>query len=316
MPDVATIQPTELSPRGETTDAVSPAVISIVTVLLDLDAASLTPGKSRKVLTMQRKRRPLSARKRKPHFCRRREWKHAPQGGNDIWATRRGPITGRTGTLTKKPLASASLSDIRDDTIVLTGSMSLIATALFSGSGDLMKFLQANIPATAMAVDSRYRQWVFVLSKVAAMRVAQKIASHRTDPDESPVPLVFPRRIPSWRAHLRGDRAYLMHIDLVPPLLDALRDNAHLRMIKDPSLRFDTSIPWEIRIEGGSELHAVWRDAQAQSARTISLARSDDAWTIERDESSGNCHGDCLTAGPEVWLGHFLANGERAATGG
>jgi len=152
--------------------------------------------------------------------------------------------------------------------------MSLIATALFSGSGDLMKFLQANIPATAMAVDSRYRQWVFVLSKVAAMRVAQKIASHRTDPDESPVPLVFPRRIPSWRAHLRGDRAYLMHIDLVPPLLDALRDNAHLRMIKDPSLRFDTSIPWEIRIEGGSELHTPSGAMRRRNPREQSHSRA------------------------------------------
>lgn len=233
-----------------------------------------------------------------------------------MWAVRRSPITGRTGTLTKKPLAAASLSDIRDDTIVLTGSMSLIATALFNGSGDLMKFLQANIPATAMAVDSRYRKWVFVLSKVPAMRVAQKIAIHRTDADDAPVPLVFPRRIPSWRAHLRGDRAYLMHIDLVPPMLDALRDNAHLRMIKDPSLRFDTSIPWEIRMERGSELHAVWRDAQAQTARTISLARNDDAWTIKRDESFENCPGDCLAGGPEAWLRHFLANEEQTAVGG
>lgn len=97
MPDVATIQPTELSPRGETTDAVSPAVISIVTVLLDLDAASLTPGKSRKVLTMQRKRRPLSARKRAPHFLppermeacasgRERHMGHAT--GSDHWPDR------------------------------------------------------------------------------------------------------------------------------------------------------------------------------------------------------------------------------------
>lgn len=233
-----------------------------------------------------------------------------------MWAVRRSPITGRTGTLTKEPLAAASLSDIRDDTIVLTGSMSLIATALFSGSSALMKFLQANIPATATAVDSRYRKWVFVLSKVPAMRIAQKIAIHRTDADDAPMPLVFPRRVPSWRAHLRGDRAYLMHIDLVPSMLDALRDNTHLRMIKDPSLRFDTSIPWEIRMEGGSELHAVWRDAQAQTARTISLARSEDAWTIERDESSGNCHIDCLTAGPEAWLGHFLAHREQVVTGG
>ena len=218
--------------------------------------------------------------------------------------------------MTKKPLASASLSDIRDDTIVLTGSMSLIATALFSGSSDLMKFLQANIPATAMAVDSRYRQWVFVLSKVAPMRVAQRIACQRIDPDEAPVPLVFPRRIPSWRAHLRGDRAYLMHLDLVPPMLDALREHARFRMIKDPSLRFDTSIPWEIRIEGGNALHAVWRDAQAQLARSISLTRSNDAWEIDRDESSDTCPEECLSAGPEVWLGHFLANGRQTPLAG
>ena len=217
--------------------------------------------------------------------------------------------------MTKKPLASASLSDIRDDTIVLTGSMSLIATALFSGSGDLMKFLQSNIPSTAMAADNRYRQWVFVLSKTPAMRVAQRIASCRTDPDDAPVPLVFPRRIPSWRAHLRGDRAYLMHLDLVPPMLDALTDHAHLRMIKDPSLRFDTSIPWEIQMDGGSELHAVWRDAQAQPARTISLKRNNEAWRIARDESAENCPEDCLSGGPEAWLGHFLANGQQAATG-
>ena len=213
--------------------------------------------------------------------------------------------------MTRKPLTSASLSDIRDDTIVLTGSMSLIATALFSGSSDLMKFLQANIPATAMSVDSRYRQWVFVLSKASAMEVAQRIAIHRSDPEDAPVPLVFPRRIPSWRAHLRGDRAYLIHLDLVPPMLNALKERPRLRMIKDPSLRFDTSIPWEIQMEGGKELHAVWRDAQAQPARTISLARNDDRWKIARDESFDNCPEGCFTGAPEAWLGQFLTGGQE-----
>ncbi|MEQ8268686.1 MAG: hypothetical protein RH982_15950 [Parvibaculum sp.] len=205
-----------------------------------------------------------------------------------------------------KPVLSASLSDIRDDTIVLTGSMSLVATALFSGSGELMRFLQSNIPATASAVDNRYRQWVFVLSKVELMRVAQRVALERADADDMPGALVFPRRLPSWRAHLRGDRAYLMPLELMPFLLDALKDHDHLTMIKDPSLRFDMRIPWEVTIERGEELRAVWRDSYAQTARTIRLTRDGPDWRVTRDESADNCPVDCREAGPESWLGPLL----------
>lgn len=218
----------------------------------------------------------------------------------------------RINALKRKPIVSASLSDIRDDTIVLMGSMSLVATALFSGSGELMKFLQSNIPATATAVDNRYRQWVFVLSKVELMRVAQRVALQETDPDEMPDPLVFPRRLPSWRAHLRGDRAYLMHLSLMPRLLDALKDHHRLQMIKDPSLRFDMHIPWEVTIERGEELRALWRDTHAQIVRTIWLKRDGESWHVTRDESADNCPDECKKAGPAGWLGQFLPDATSA----
>src|SRR5690606_11359831 len=67
---VATIRAMELPPHGGQAEAVSPAVISIVTVLLDLDAASLTPGRSPKLPPRHGRRRPLSERKRAPHFRR------------------------------------------------------------------------------------------------------------------------------------------------------------------------------------------------------------------------------------------------------
>jgi len=206
----------------------------------------------------------------------------------------------------RKPIESASLSDIREDTIVLTGSMSLVATALFGDSGRLMKFLQSSIPASAVAADNRYRQWVFVLSKAEPMRLAQRVAEKRMEADEEPAAFVFPRRLPSWRAHLRGDRAYLMHLELVPQLLCALNEPGTMRLVKDPSLRFDPGIPWEVTIEGGEEMRAVWRDAHARTARAVKLVRNGSAWHIEEDERTETGAADYCNDGPDVWLGHFL----------
>lgn len=206
----------------------------------------------------------------------------------------------------RKPIKSASLNDIREDTIVLTGSMSLVATALFGDSGQLMKFLQSSIPASAVAADHRYRQWVFALSKAEAMRLAQRVAERCPDADNEPAAFVFPRRVPSWRAHLRGDRAYLMHLDLVPRMLDALKEPGIKRLVKDPSLRFDLGIPWEVTIERGEEIWAVWRDAHARTAREVKLVRNGTGWHIEGDKraetgSEGLCHG-----GSDTWLARFM----------
>lgn len=206
----------------------------------------------------------------------------------------------------RKPVESASLSDIREDTIVLTGSMSLVATALFGDSGRLMKFLQSSIPASAVAADNRYRQWVFVLSKAEPMRLAQRVAERRMKTDEEPAAFVFPRRLPSWRAHLRGDRAYLMHLDLVPQLLCALKEPGTMRLIKDPSLRFDLDIPWEVTIEHGEAMRAVWRDAHARAARAVKLVRNGTGWHVEEDERLETSAADFCSGGPDVWLGHFL----------
>ncbi|MDZ4381006.1 MAG: hypothetical protein U0942_06660 [Parvibaculum sp.] len=208
--------------------------------------------------------------------------------------------------MTRKPVVSASLSDIREDTIVLTGSMSLVATALFGDSGRLMKFLQSNIPASAVAADHRYRQWVFALSKAEHMRLAQRVAERYMETGEEPASLVFPRRIPSWRAHLRGDRAYLIHLDLVPRMLGALKEPGTTRLIKDPSLRFDPGIPWEVTIDQGSEMRAVWRDTQARAARAVKLVRNGTGWRIEEDKRTETGVPDPCCGGPEAWLGHFL----------
>ncbi|MDP1626190.1 hypothetical protein [Parvibaculum sp.] len=205
-----------------------------------------------------------------------------------------------------KPLVSASLSDIRRDAIVLTGSMSLIATALFGGSGALMKFLQSSIPATATAADHRYRQWVFVLSKAEPMRVAQRVAQEHAEAEEAPRPLVFPQRIPSWRAHLRGDRAYLMPLSLIPPFLAALATGNRLHMIKDPSLRFDAHIPWEASVERGEEFHVVWRDAHGQTARAVTLRRDDGTWRMTRDERREYAAEAHDGGSSESWLEPFL----------
>ncbi|WP_407948708.1 hypothetical protein [Parvibaculum sp.] len=206
----------------------------------------------------------------------------------------------------RKPVESASLSDIREDTIVLTGSMSLVATALFGDSGRLMKFLQSSIPASAVAADKRYRQWVFVLSKAEPMRLAQRVAEQRMKADDEPSALVFPKRLPSWRAHLRGDRAYLMHLDLVPQVLDALNEPGTMRLIKDPSLRFDVGIPWEVTLERGVEMRAIWRDAHARTTRAVGLVRNGTGWHIEEDEQPETGAADCCNGGPDAWLGHFL----------
>jgi len=207
----------------------------------------------------------------------------------------------------KKPVVSASLSDIREDTIVLTGSMSLVATALFGDSGQLMKFLQSNIPASAVAADQRYRKWVFALSKTGPMRLAQHVASQYADREEEAAAFVFPRRIPSWRAHWRGDRAYLIHLDLVPRVLDALKGPGTMRLIKDPSLRFDPDIPWEVSVESGKEMNAVWRDTNARPARAVRMVRDGDAWRLAEDRKMEDGPEDCAHDGPETWLGHFLA---------
>lgn len=206
----------------------------------------------------------------------------------------------------RKPVDSASLSDIREDTIVLTGSMSLVATALFGDSGRLMKFLQSNIPASAVAADNRYRQWVFVLSKAEPMRLAQRVAEQRMEADDEPSAFVFPKRLPSWRAHLRGDRAYLMHLDLIPSVLCALKGPGTMRLIKDPSLRFEISIPWEVTIERGEEMQAVWRDAHARTMRSVKLVRNVTGWHVEEDRRAETGTADYCNGGPDTWLGHFL----------
>lgn len=210
----------------------------------------------------------------------------------------------------RQPIISASLSDIRDDTIVLTGSMSLVATALFGDSGQLMKFLQAHIPASAIAADQRYRKWVFALSKAGPMRLAQQVAEQRTEDEEETAGCVFPRRLPSWRAHWRGDRAYLVHIDLIPRVLDAVKGPGKLRLIKDPSLRFDPDIPWEVTVEGGDTLNAVWRDANARPARAVKLSRNGAGWHLREDEWPEQGAEKLLGPGSETWLAHFLRNGD------
>lgn len=205
-----------------------------------------------------------------------------------------------------KPVMSASLSDIREDTIVLTGSMSLVATALFGDSERLMKFLQTNIPASAVAADRRYRKWVFALSKVEPLKLAQQLAMERAGDEEETIACVFPKRIPSWRAHWRGDRAYLIHLDFVPRLLDALKTPRTIRLIKDPSLRFDPGIPWEVTLEGGEKLTAVWRDTSARPAREVKLLRNGAGWTLAEDEPGD---ADELTPGDEgadSWLSLLL----------
>lgn len=220
----------------------------------------------------------------------------------------------RISILKRQPLASASLSDIRDGTIVLTGSLSLVATALFGGSDRLMTFLQAKIPATSTAIDNRYRQWVFALSKIEPLRIAQRVAVEYAEDGTTTLPLVFPQRIPSWRSHWRGDRAYLMPLSFLPPLLAALSAADDFLVIKDPSLRFDARIPWEVAVGRGGSLRVVWRDAHAQTSRTIELQCESDTWHIVRDEIAGRAAEPHAEAGPLSLLGHFFPNEDRIAS--
>ena len=213
----------------------------------------------------------------------------------------------------RQPLVSASLSDIRDGTIVLTGSLSLVAKALFGDSHRLMTFLQAKIPATSTAVDNRYRQWVFVLSKAEPLRIAQRVAVEYAEDGVTTSPLIFPQRIPSWRSHWRGDRAYLMPLPLLPPLLAALSAQDNFRVVKDPSLRFDARIPWEVAIGRGGSLRAVWRDAHAQASRTIELQCEGDTWHVVRDECTGSATAPHVEPGPLSLLNHFFPDEDRVA---
>ncbi len=208
--------------------------------------------------------------------------------------------------MNSRPIESASLSDIREDTIMLTGSMSLVATALFGSSGRLMKFLQTNIPASAIPTDQRYRKWVFALSKAGPMRLAQQVAERCKEEDHTALSCVFPTRLPSWRAHWRGDRAYLVHLDLVPRMIDAMREPLTMRLVKDPSLRFDPAIPWELTLEDGDKLTAVWRDTNAQAVRKVRLIREGAGWSLTDREEFGR--EDCALAddGSGNWLKHFL----------
>lgn len=273
--------------------AVFPAVISSAKLLLDLDAASLTPGN-----------------RRKPNASAKGEGARL-QHGDGRRILRAGAVTNLRrkpgGSIVKsKPVMSASLSDIREDTIVLTGSMSLVATALFGDSERLMKFLQTNIPASAVAADQRYRKWVFALSKTGPLKLAQQLAVEQEDADEEKIACVFPKRIPSWRAHWRGDRAYLIHLDFVPRLLSAFKAPGTIRLIKDPSLRFDPGIPWEVTLEGGEKLTAVWRDTNARPAREVKLLQNGAGWTIAGDEPEENASIGLDHDGIDAWLGQFL----------
>ena len=294
---VATIRSIALPLRELRIFAGFPAVISIMKVLLDLDAASLTPGnRTQSRMLPERKKAPAFGMRAGAAFC----------GA----ASKESSSTGtKEEAVKKKPVVSASLSDIREDTIVLTGSMSLVATALFGDSGQLMKFLQANIPASAVAADQRYRKWVFALSKAGPMRLAQHVASQRIDKDDDEAACIFPCRIPSWRAHWRGDRAYLVHLDLIPRVLDALQGPGTMRLIKDPSLRFDPDIPWEVCVEGGRSLNAVWRDAHAKPVRTVKIERDGDHWRLEEGEKMEGSSEDSCGAGAEAWLEYFLHRG-------
>lgn len=213
----------------------------------------------------------------------------------------------------RQPLISASLSDIRDGTIVLTGSLSLVATALFGDSRRLMTFLQAKIPATSTTVDNRYRQWVFALSKAEPLRIAQRVAVEYAEDGKTTLPLVFPQRIPSWRSHWRGDRAYLMPLSLLPPLFAALSTQDNFRVIKDPSLRFDARIPWDVAIGLGGSLRAVWRDAHAQVSRTIELQCERDTWHVVCDECTGSAAAPNAEPGPLSLLNHFIPDEDRIA---
>lgn len=294
----ATIRSIVLPLRELRISAGFPAVISITKVLLDLDAASLTPGnRPQSRILPERKKAPVFEMKAGAAFWRASSEESSSAGTEE-------------GTVKKKPVVSASLSDIREDTIVLTGSMSLVATALFGDSGQLMKFLQANIPASAVAADQRYRQWVFALSKTGPMRLAQHVASQRLENDEESTACLFPCRIPSWRAHWRGDRAYLIHLDLVPRLLDALRGPGTMRLIKDPSLRFDPDIPWEVSVESGEALSAEWRDAYARPTRAVKITRNGDGWRLAEDNHIEMPCDESYGSGPETWLGYFLQRGD------
>lgn len=213
--------------------------------------------------------------------------------------------------MTRRPLISASLTDIRDDTIVLTGSLSLIATALFGGTDRLMRFLQSKIPAAATAADNRYRQWVFALSKTEPMRTAIRVAEECAGNCEAPSSIVFPRRVPSWRSHWRGDRAYLMPLSLLPPLLAALGERNHFTIVKDPSLRFDARIPWEITIENTESLRAVWCNAHAQATRSIELRREGEIWRLIRDENVNRNSGERSETELQNWLNFFLSGQNR-----
>jgi hypothetical protein len=93
-------------------------------------------------------------------------------------------------------------------------------------------------------------------------------------------------------------------------MLGALKEPGTTRLVKDPSLRFDPGIPWEVTIDQGNEMRAVWRDTQARAARAVKLARIGTGWRIEEDKRTETGVPDPCCGGPEAWLGHFLREAE------
>ncbi|HAC59927.1 MAG TPA: hypothetical protein DCF73_16425, partial [Rhodobiaceae bacterium] len=70
-------------------------------------------------------------------------------------------------------------------------------------------------------------------------------------------------------------------------MIDAMREPATMRLVKDPSLRFDPAIPWELTLEDGDKLTAVWRDTNAQAVRKVRLIREGAGWSLTDREEFG-----------------------------